>query len=167
MYRKAWCTCKPVVLLNKRIAVLTVSLPSPSSLLELPNYCGPVTVPPPWGIDHHTGDNVPYSLSSLSEKTRKSNRLQKSLQRQHFLLSYLRPWVLVRPGLEPAASRSADRRLSNWANWAAVAYLQILMLVAPRLLVIIRNILGRLGFVPLGTLVRNRHDSTLSSALDW
>ena len=31
-----------------------------------------------------------YGLSSLSEKTRKSNRLQMSLQRQHFLLSYLK-----------------------------------------------------------------------------
>ena len=60
---------------------------------------------PPWEIDHDTGDYVPYSLrtvrgffnvpqnlyagvvrrvyglSSLSEKTRKSNRLQMSLQR--------------------------------------------------------------------------------------
>ena len=87
------------------------------------NYCGPLTVPPPMRErDHHTGDYVPYSLrtvcgffnvpqnlymqglwdgayglSSLSEKTRKSNCLQMSLQRQHFL-----PWVLVRPGLEPA-----------------------------------------------------------------
>ena len=32
----------------------------------------------------------PTVLSSLSEKTRKSNRLQMSLQRQHFLLSYLK-----------------------------------------------------------------------------
>ena len=31
-----------------------------------------------------------YGLSSLSEKTRKSKRLQMSLQRQHFLLSYLK-----------------------------------------------------------------------------
>ena len=31
-----------------------------------------------------------YGLSSLSKKTRKSNRLQMSLQRQHFLLSYLK-----------------------------------------------------------------------------
>ena len=31
-----------------------------------------------------------YGLSSLSEKTRKSIRLQMSLQRQHFLLSYLK-----------------------------------------------------------------------------
>ena len=70
---------------------------------------------PPWEIDHHTWDYVPYSLrtvcgffnvpqnlymqglwdgayglSSLSEKTRKSNRLQMSLQRQHFLLSYFK-----------------------------------------------------------------------------
>ena len=31
-----------------------------------------------------------YGLSSLSEKTRKSNHLQMSLQRQLFLLSYLK-----------------------------------------------------------------------------
>ena len=31
-----------------------------------------------------------YGLSSLSEKTRKPNRLQMLLQRQHFLLSYLK-----------------------------------------------------------------------------
>ena len=31
-----------------------------------------------------------YGLSSLSEKTRKSNHLQMSLQRQHFLLSHLK-----------------------------------------------------------------------------
>ena len=70
-------------------------------------------------IDHYTGHSLPYSLvrnlwvlyfnvpqifyymckglwdgayglSSLSEKTRKSNRLQMLLQRQHFLLSYLK-----------------------------------------------------------------------------
>ena len=69
-------------------------------------------------IDHYTGHYMPYSLqrvcgffnvpqifyhmckglwdgayglSSLSKKTRKSNRLQKLLQiRQHFLLSYLK-----------------------------------------------------------------------------
>ena len=28
--------------------------------------------------------------------------------------------MLVRPEFEPATSRSADRRLSNWATWAAV-----------------------------------------------
>ena len=31
-----------------------------------------------------------YGLSSLSEKARKSNHLQMSLERQHFLLSYLK-----------------------------------------------------------------------------
>ena len=67
-------------------------------------------------IDHYTGHYVPYylrrvcgffnvpqiyymckglwdgayGLSSLSEKTRKSNHLQMLLQRQHFLLSYLK-----------------------------------------------------------------------------
>ena len=34
--------------------------------------------------------NGAYGLSCLSEKTRKSNRLQMLLQRQHFLLSYLK-----------------------------------------------------------------------------
>ena len=32
----------------------------------------------------------PPVLSSFSEKTRKSNHLQMSLQRKHFLLSYLK-----------------------------------------------------------------------------
>ena len=55
---------------------------------------------------------------SLSEKTRKSNRLQMSLERQHFLLSIKRPLPKCWSGrcVEPATSRSADRRLSSWAN---------------------------------------------------
>ena len=55
---------------------------------------------------------------SLSEKTRKSNRLQMSLQRQHFLFSIKRPPAKCWSGrcAEPATSRSADRRLSSWAN---------------------------------------------------
>ena len=36
-----------------------------------------------------------YGLSSLSEKTRKSNHLQMTLQRQHFLLSYLKTLSVV------------------------------------------------------------------------
>ena len=32
--------------------------------------------------------------------------------------------MLVRPGFEPTASRSADRRLSHWANRAAVEWFQ-------------------------------------------
>ena len=32
----------------------------------------------------------------------------------------LGPFVLVRPGFEPEASRLADRLLSNWANQAAM-----------------------------------------------
>ena len=35
MYRKAWCTWRVVILLNKPIAFLTFLLPSPSSLLKL------------------------------------------------------------------------------------------------------------------------------------
>ena len=50
-------------------------------------------------------------FSSLSEKDRKSNQLQMSLQRQHFLLSYFKTLSVVPAGgLNPATSRSADRR---------------------------------------------------------
>ena len=60
-----------------------------------------------------------YGLSSLSEKTRKSNRLQMLLQRLQFLLSYLKtlsvgPAEVWTYGLP----RSADRRLPHWANRA-------------------------------------------------
>ena len=61
-----------------------------------------------------------YGFSSLSEKTRKSNHLQMSLQRQHFLLSYLKTLNVGPAGYEPVTSRSADRRSPNWANQAAV-----------------------------------------------
>jgi len=39
-----------------------------------------------------------YGLSSLSKKTRISNHLQMSLQRQHILLSYFKTRVLVWSG---------------------------------------------------------------------
>ena len=55
------------------------------------NYCGPVTVPPPMrDRPTHRGLRPLLFISSLAEKTRKSNRLQMSLQRQHFLFSYLK-----------------------------------------------------------------------------
>ena len=37
MYKKAWCTCKDVVLLKKPIVFLTFSLPSASLDLKVPN----------------------------------------------------------------------------------------------------------------------------------
>ena len=49
-----------------------------------------------------------YGFPSLSEKTRKSNCLQMSLQRQHFLLSYLKT---LRVG--PAGVRTCDLPLSR------------------------------------------------------
>ena len=82
-----------------------------------PIDAGPVTEQslPPWELDHRTRDYAPYSLrtvhgffndpqnlymqglldgayglSSLSEKTRKSNCSQISLQRQQFLFSYFK-----------------------------------------------------------------------------
>ena len=78
-----------------------------------------------------------YGFSSLSEKTRKSNRLQMSLQRQHFLfslthfefshsgntffsLSHSDPECWFGRGLNPRPSRLADQRSPNWDNQAAV-----------------------------------------------
>ena len=55
----------------------------------------------------------------LSEKTRMSNLCRCHNKGSTLPSDILRPWVLVRPGIEPATSRSADRRLSNWANRAA------------------------------------------------
>ena len=62
---------------------------------------------------HETGPTV------LSEKTRMSNLCRCHNKGSTLSSVILRPWVLVRPGIEPATSRSVDRRLSNWANRAA------------------------------------------------
>ena len=56
MYKKAWCTCKVVVLRNKLIAFLTSSLPSPSSLLKLANYSTSARWPRV-GKNHHLISN--------------------------------------------------------------------------------------------------------------
>ena len=97
--------------------------------------------------DHYTGNSVPYSLrqvrgffnvpcwlyntedagdgaydlSSLSEKTRTSNHLQMSLQRQHVLLSYFKTLSVGSvwdSNLRPPAQQSGA--CTNWANWSAV-----------------------------------------------
>ena len=47
-----------------------------------------------------------------------------SLQRQYFLLSYLKTPSVGLAGSEPATSRSADRHPSIWANQAAVKYVK-------------------------------------------
>ena len=51
-----------------------------------------------WVVNIEVIRDGAYGLSSLSKKTRESCHLQMLLERQPFLLSYLRPWVLVRPG---------------------------------------------------------------------
>ena len=61
-----------------------------------------------------------YGFSSLSEKTWKSNHLQMSLQRQHFVLSYLKTLsvglagiqtcdlALIRPALSQLSQPGGD-----------------------------------------------------------
>ena len=71
-----------------------------------------------------------YGFSSLSEKTRKSNRLQMSLQRQHFLLSYLKTlsvgpagvWThdlpLGRPALSQLSQSGGSVFVSSECHWS-------------------------------------------------
>ena len=42
---------------------------------------------------------------------------------------FLRPWLMVRPGFELATFRSADRRFSNWANRAAVCFINFSLFI--------------------------------------
>ena len=74
--------------------------------------------------DHNredAGDGT-YGLSSLSEKTRMSNHLQMSSQRQHILLSYFKTlsvgpvWARTRdlPHRSPALYELTGRRLAQW-----------------------------------------------------
>ena len=64
-----------------------------------------------------------YGLWSLSENTRESNLLQMSLERQHFLLSYLKTLSVGPAGVELTTSRMAAR----W--WVAIGGWQVLSLL--------------------------------------
>ena len=55
-------------------------------------------------------------LSSFSEKTRESNHLQMQLQRQHFLLSYLKTLNVGLAGVELTTTRNTTRCSTNWAT---------------------------------------------------
>ena len=106
------------------------------------------TTPQPVKVGHTTGVYDPYSFrivmwvllrptrtnqwkcaetgpsvfSSLSEKTRKSNHLQTSLERQHFLLRYLKTLSVCSARVWTATSLSTDPRSPHWANQAAVSF---------------------------------------------
>ena len=77
----------------------------------------------PWVLLRPTGYQYPvlwdgtHCLSSLSEKTRKSNHLQMTWQDSTFSSVILRTWVLVRPRFEPSMG---VRCSTNWANRSAV-----------------------------------------------
>ena len=110
--------------------------------------CHPFSIPQPVKVGHTTGVCDPYSFRivtwvllrptrtnqwkcaetgpsvfwSLSEKTRKSNHLQTSLERQHFLLSYLKTLSVCSARVWTATSLSTDPRSPSWANQAAVSF---------------------------------------------
>ena len=62
-----------------------------------------------------------YGFSSLSEKTRQSNCFQMSLQRQHFLLSYLKT-LSVGPARVWTRNLPLSGRALNWDNQAAAKF---------------------------------------------
>ena len=80
MYKKAWYTCKVVVLRSKPIAFSTSWLPSPSSLLKRPNLSfkfdhvymiGEVTLhmlPHLSGVPHLHGNSPKWSVVALLTK---------------------------------------------------------------------------------------------------
>ena len=80
--------------------------------------------------DHNSEDagDGAYSLSSLSEKTRMSNHLQMSLQRQHILHSYFKT-LSVGPvwGLNPRPpawqSGTLPTELTRWRLTSRLYYL--------------------------------------------
>ena len=105
--------------------------------------CRPITVPapPPWEIDHHSGTRSPtlykQCVGSLTFcrilickgremgpmvyrpylRRLESLTVFRSLYKGSTFSSVIwRPWVLVRLGLEPMASRLVDWHLSNWVN---------------------------------------------------
>ena len=113
--------------------------------------CHPYSIPQPVKVGHTTGVYDPYSFrivlwvllclknksgkvlwdgtcgfSSLSEKTRKYNHLQMSLHRQHFLLRYLRPWLLLQWGLSlrpPAWQTGAlPTELMRWRSLSLMSW---------------------------------------------
>ena len=110
------------------------SLPNPTTLKGWPHLQGPHPLPfPNSGVGSFTfhrsvkvlGDET-HGFSSLSEKTRKGNHLQLSLQRQNFLLSYFKTLSVywVRSGFEPTTSCSAAWCCPNQANQTAVNKMQ-------------------------------------------
>ena len=103
-----------------------------------------------------------YGFSSLSEKTRKSIRLQISLQRQHFLLSYLKD---LRIG--PAGVWTRDLPPNNLFSWRTERAAEIQP--KPRLPSVIRVGVAPRLFLRNNTLLQNYacdHNLTLDVTLE-
>ena len=68
-----------------------------------------------------------YGLSSLSEKTRESNHLQMLLQRQHFLLTYLKTLSVFPARVEVMTYHMAAQCSSNWATGARFMIMKMMI----------------------------------------
>ena len=116
--------------------------------------------PSPVEVGHTTGVYVPYSFRTVvlvllrptwtdqwkccetgptvfrpyQKRVRRSNHLQMSLQRQHFLLSYLKTMSVGLAGFEPATSRTHRSALSQQFRYIHSSFYQnVLSLIFPGL----------------------------------
>ena len=100
IYQLFWTQACPEGMCTTQVPCKVPSLPNPTTRKGWPHHRGlrPVLFSNSdvGSFTSHKNKSVKvlwdgtYGFSSLSEKTRKSNHLQMSLQRQHFLLSYLK-----------------------------------------------------------------------------
>ena len=80
--------------------------------------------------DHNTGNSVRYSFPTGRAffyvlQARESNHLQMQLQRQHFLLNYLKIWVLVQ-GQRQLPDPSATGVIQGLFHWPHILWLRLL-----------------------------------------
>ena len=80
--------------------------------------------------DHNTGNSVRYSFPTGRAffyvlQARESNHLQMQLQRQHFLLNYLKIWVLVQRQRQ-LPDPSATGVIQGLFHWRHILWLRLL-----------------------------------------
>ena len=86
--RRHWQPLQPMMWMRWCVVWRLTTPPGPTSTTLFEQRCGFFYVPQEQDMCQCCETDLWFS--SLSEKTRKSNHLQMSLQRQHFLLSYLK-----------------------------------------------------------------------------
>lgn len=108
MNKKAWCTCKLDVLLNKPVTFLTFSFPLLSSLLKLPNFKIPTRssecfirgalkdATKLWSIiPESERQKFVHSSESKAEKCGPLPSLPQGIGLTHFDIYFFFPWIIT------------------------------------------------------------------------